>query len=202
MFVSLYNYSKRQCQDNLRSKDCEKYPEFMNFWLNYKLKKTGYSEAEQKQFYIEMTSNYEKFIDDNILENKLYVIVEKYFNNMNTLYQLYKMLYSPSELKYKKCDDFMDDFKKIYNEGLKKCYLHGDTNLGNGLESFKKIYESNKLEKLTLCNGPKVPTLPELSLVDTKHNNKLKKSNIASELLQYKYEYSMDNLPKINDNYV
>ncbi|KNA01714.1 hypothetical protein PVNG_04740 [Plasmodium vivax North Korean] len=136
MFVSLYNNTKTQCRSSKSNQDCSKYPEFMNFWLNYELNRAGYSDIEQRQFYNEMTLNNNKFQNDNMLQVKLSVIMEKYFNNMNILYQLYKMIYSSSELKYTKCDDFMQDFKKIYNEGLKKCYLHVVDNTDNILRTF------------------------------------------------------------------
>ncbi|KMZ96112.1 hypothetical protein PVNG_05880 [Plasmodium vivax North Korean] len=187
MFVSLYNNTMTECDNNLSKPECKKYPEFMNFWLNYKLKETGYSETEQSQFYKEITDNYDKFKKEDILKNNLYVIVEKYFNNMNTLYKLYKMLYSPSKAKYKNCDDFMEEFKKIYNGGLKKCYHHGDVKLGKGLEIFKNIYTTDNLNKVPL--------------LDTEDDDILRTSYIARKLLQNKYEYSMDFLHEIKDNY-
>ncbi|KNA02245.1 hypothetical protein PVNG_04476 [Plasmodium vivax North Korean] len=56
----------------------------------------------------------------------------------------------------------MDDFKKIYNEGLKKCYLDGDYNLGKGLESFKNIYKTIKLNKVPQCNQQNYNDLKDL----------------------------------------
>ncbi|KMZ95038.1 hypothetical protein PVMG_06020 [Plasmodium vivax Mauritania I] len=194
MFVSLYNNSKTQCRNNANSRDCLKYPEFMNFWLNYELNRAGYSETEQRQFYNEMTGNSHTFKDDSILKVKLYVIVEKYFNNMNTLYKLYKMLYSPSEEEDTKCDELTEEFKKIYNEGLKKCYHHE-------LEKFRDLYMQKNLHNINSCIKKKIHSLPELSLFESTNKNKLKSSNIASELLQYKHNYSMDYLPEIKDDY-
>ncbi|CAI7719045.1 hypothetical protein PVPAM_060005400 [Plasmodium vivax] len=199
MFVSLYNNTKTQCRSSKSNQDCSKYPEFMNFWLNYELNRAGYSDIEQRQFYNEMTLNNNKFQNDNMLQVKLSVIMEKYFNNMNILYQLYKMIYSSSELKYTKCDDFMQDFKKIYNEGLKKCYLHGDYNLGKGLESFKKIYEKINLDKVPICKEQNVPTLPKLSVVDNT-DNILRTFYIARKLLQNKYYKDLKDLISVHYN--
>ncbi|KMZ83331.1 hypothetical protein PVBG_05727 [Plasmodium vivax Brazil I] len=55
------------------------------------------------------------------------------------------MLYSAADRKNTKCDVFLEDFKKLYNEGLKKCYMDGDINLSKELEQFKNLYMKNDL---------------------------------------------------------
>lgn len=66
-FVTLFDTLMENCSNDVNLVKERKYPEFMNFWINYKLKETGYSEKEQRQFYEKMASNYDKFINDEMI---------------------------------------------------------------------------------------------------------------------------------------
>ncbi|KMZ77736.1 hypothetical protein PVIIG_00425 [Plasmodium vivax India VII] len=171
----------------------------MNFWLNYKLSSFAYNESQKLKFYQVLASKYSTFKAEGILKNKMSVMDDKYFNNMSIVYNVYKMLYGTPDIKIPKCDDFLENFKKLYNEGLKKCYMDGDINLSKELEKFKYYYMKKDLNNVNSCIKNNIPTLPKLSLFEPENKTKLKTCDNASELLHTKYKYSVDRLPNIED---
>ncbi|KMZ76807.1 hypothetical protein PVIIG_05831 [Plasmodium vivax India VII] len=57
-----------------------------------------------------------------------------------------------TDRKNTKCDEFLEDFKKLYNDGLKKFYMDGDINLSKELEKYKNLYMKNDLHNYNDLN--------------------------------------------------
>ncbi|KMZ88698.1 hypothetical protein PVBG_05554 [Plasmodium vivax Brazil I] len=199
-FVTLFDGLIGHCTHNVDELNKKKYPEYMNFWLNYQLFSSAYNKKQKLKFHNELASKYSNFKAESILNNKMFVMDDKYFRNMSIVYKLYKMLYIETERKNTKCDEFLEDFKKLYNEGIKKCYIDGDINLSKELEKFKDLYMKNDLNNVNFCIRENIPILPELSLLESSDKTKLRISNIASELLQSNSPNLVDKLPKIYYN--
>ncbi|SBT52895.1 PIR Superfamily Protein [Plasmodium ovale wallikeri] len=137
-----------------------KYREYLNFWLTYKLTSTGKTQTVITKFYEFIRNNYEAFPLDGELKGKIYNIKDKSFNNMSILYELYRLYYEIKDKSQEKCEKFHKKFMENYNLAISKCYTDNEK-LCNPLEKFKHFYEKNRSERLSLCSVQGLPILPK-----------------------------------------
>ncbi|KMZ82472.1 hypothetical protein PVIIG_06087 [Plasmodium vivax India VII] len=175
-FVKLYenvnlDYTPR---GNVKS-GLNTYYEFMNYWLYYKLVNAGCNGATINEFFEKLKQNRSSFENHTIRINNLRVIEETYFNNIHTLYQLYK---NCEQLRENKgyYDKFLKELIDKYNDGLTKCFNKADNNFCNALKKFRDNYNSDKMKVSNNCKDEKCPSLPELEL---EHSSSDKASVIA-----------------------
>ncbi|KMZ96110.1 hypothetical protein PVNG_05878 [Plasmodium vivax North Korean] len=158
-FVKLFKLLKKQC-GNECSTDKSKYFEFMNYWLNYKLRSIAKYDYIKTNFYKELQTKYLDSEAHSILYRKIYDIKVDTYKNMYILYKLYKIIDKIKEgtIEYK---TGIVEFKTDYNNAFKQCFLETNDNLYNALEQFRKYYEK-KVSYIKSCTNGECPTLPQL----------------------------------------
>ncbi|GAW84244.1 variable surface protein [Plasmodium gonderi] len=159
-FVKYYTYISEgeegkliKCDNN--DNKCYKW---LNYWLNDKLRKLNTNENQRKTFYeILETMQEDLYIEDLINNNILYLIEDRYFNNMsliNRLYDTYYKIFGINGNVYdeQKCSSYAKLCYDEYKNSLLKCYKNGfnDKKFCDALKEFRCLYEKSKSEKVLM----------------------------------------------------
>ncbi|CAG9485607.1 unnamed protein product [Plasmodium vivax] len=159
-----------------------KYPEFLNYWLNHHLIENSTNEKYHNKLYDCLNSYRSTFDPNNKLKDKIFDI-QKYFKNINILYTLYKNYNDIKEKRSNDCHSFLVNCKEYYNKALEKCFQGGDYKLCERLKAFNKFYGNNKRQILTNCPDIKFPTLTEFILLGS-GSGKSENQNIGYNLVK------------------
>ncbi|SBT74220.1 Plasmodium vivax Vir protein/Plasmodium variant antigen protein Cir/Yir/Bir, putative, partial [Plasmodium ovale] len=171
--------------------DCD----FLNFWLNDKLRKSVNNGLIQiKEFYKEIKNKDETFFSKtNDLEKYMHVIDPNVLENMKLLYNLYDNAvnimsiintqnYTDEEEKnkyHKSCSEYTNDCDKKYKEAMDRCFNSND-DFYNALKNFKagyKIITETSSNKSNVCNSSEFYYFPEYDGVLEKKANAIKISS-------------------------
>ncbi|SBT58181.1 PIR Superfamily Protein [Plasmodium ovale wallikeri] len=112
----------------------------------------AFPNKKKNLFFQIIQSNCDKLIPKGELKDKIYQIGEKYFDNMDKIYKLYRIHYELKANDDTKCQNFYDKYEKNYNLSVSKCYTT-DEKLRNPLEKFVHFYKFSKLycSKYKVC---------------------------------------------------
>ncbi|KMZ81716.1 hypothetical protein PVIIG_05548 [Plasmodium vivax India VII] len=143
-FVNLVKYTKTQYSGK-SSTEMDKYHQFLNYWINYKLSVISDYNEIKSAFFKHIKSNSQSFDPEYELKYKIKEINIKYINNMNKLYDLYKhyLDLKTSGEEYQK-DTFITGFKENYNKVLEQCIIGGEYKFCISLEKFMEYYKTDK----------------------------------------------------------
>ncbi|SBS91281.1 PIR Superfamily Protein, partial [Plasmodium ovale curtisi] len=152
--------------------------EFLNYWLNVKLKNgNGNVSICINEFYKAIKSEEDYFKSRNIiLESLFHVIDLDELENMELLYELYDnsrnildmmrgQVYTDDERKneeQKSCLDYTEDCSKKYIKAMDKC-LNGNADFYKALKDFKINYIAieKETEDVSKCKSSQYFHLPE-----------------------------------------
>ncbi|SBT84119.1 PIR protein [Plasmodium ovale] len=147
--------------------------EFLNYWLNVKLKNgNGNASICINEFYKAIKSEEDYFKSRNInFENHLHVIDTNKLENMELLCKLYdnarnilNMMKSEvySDEKKKSCSYYTEDCNTIYRNAMDKC-LNGNADFYEALKDFKINYVAieKETEDVSKCKSSQYFHLPE-----------------------------------------
>ncbi|SBT57356.1 PIR Superfamily Protein [Plasmodium ovale wallikeri] len=162
--------------------DCD----FLNFWLNDKLRKSVNNGLIQiKEFYKEIKNKDETFFSKtNDLEEYLYVIDSNVLENMKLLYNLYdnavKIIsiintqnYIDAKEKNKdqeSCSVYKKEFDENYKKAMDRCFNSND-NFYSALKNFKdgyKIITEPSSNESNACNPREFSFFPEYDPIPEK----------------------------------
>ncbi|GAB69722.1 hypothetical protein PCYB_004710 [Plasmodium cynomolgi strain B] len=151
-----------------------KYNEYLNYWVNKKLKEIKKSATQLIEFiderFVSSSNAYDKY---SIFKNKVYNMNEDVFNKMNILYDLYDN-YSKfiTETRIKEnCSKYANNFLQSYEKAMKKSYETNSAKLYNALMKFSVKYKNTK-ENLKFCDSSYLQELPDI--IKIKENEKKK----------------------------
>ncbi|VUZ93410.1 PIR protein [Plasmodium vivax] len=141
-----------------------KYNEYLNYWLNKKLKEINKSATQLIEFIDErFDSNFYAYDKYVIFKNKVYNMNEDIFNKMNILYDLYdnynKFISETS--KKENCSNYANNFLQSYEKAMKKSYETNSAKLYNALMEFSVKYKDIK-ENSKFCKSTDLPKLPNI----------------------------------------
>ncbi|CAG9479399.1 unnamed protein product [Plasmodium vivax] len=162
-FVMFFKKCFIQYPDNSFQSNNSKYPEYINYWLSYKLDKSPIYDTFKNSFYEKIKGYCDKFKAEYKLRDKIFPIDNNSFINMSTLYKLYKKYHEEKGKKDIKCIDFPNDWKSECNTCLYKCYLHGNKRLCDAIKRFRDNYETNKSTIKPACNRDERNSLPDIT---------------------------------------
>ncbi|SBT58141.1 PIR Superfamily Protein [Plasmodium ovale wallikeri] len=162
--------------------------EFLNYWLNVKLKSgNGNASICINEFNRKIKTESENFISSNInLENHFHVIDLDKLENMELLYELYDnsrnildmmrgQVYTDDERKkeeQKLCSYYTEDCNKKYIKAMDKC-LNGNADFYKALQDFKINYIAVEVETQDLkgCKSSPYFHLPKYDPLAEKKRN-------------------------------
>ncbi|KMZ76801.1 hypothetical protein PVIIG_06430 [Plasmodium vivax India VII] len=121
-FVNFFTFLKKNIKNDPNLLIDEQYPEFLNYWLNDKLRGSSITDAVRAYFYKELEGNYYLFDRERKLKGNIYDIENNGYIKMNLLYRLYKKYYKLKDKAETDCSDFLKYCKDNYTIALKKCY--------------------------------------------------------------------------------
>ncbi|CAG9476336.1 unnamed protein product [Plasmodium vivax] len=165
-FVMFFKKCFFQYPDNSFQSNNSKYPEYINYWLSYKLDKSPIYDTFKNSFYEKIKGYCDKFKAEYKLRDKIFPIDNNSFINMSTLYKLYKKYHEEKGKKDIKCIDFPNDWKSECNTCLYKCYLHGNKRLCDAIKRFRDNYETNKSTIKPACNRDERNSLPDITWLE------------------------------------
>ncbi|KMZ82117.1 variable surface protein Vir24 [Plasmodium vivax India VII] len=130
-----------------------KYVEYLNFWLKNKITLEK-DENFTTFFYKSLEKIFDKFHLKDALLDKVHNIDSTLFNNMKILYDLYynynkienEKIQSTGEVK-PKCEEYVDNCKKSYLEGIGKYQESRDNDFYLALKEFDALYRNENISK-------------------------------------------------------
>ncbi|SBT53362.1 PIR Superfamily Protein [Plasmodium ovale wallikeri] len=169
---------------------------FLNYWLNVKLKYKSSNDSMCIRKFIEaIKSQGENFISVGInLNEHLRVIHPSKLENMELLYKLYdnarNILYMMkgevhSDEEQKSCSDYTDDCSTKYRNAMDKC-LNDDDDFYKALKDFKFSYIAieNETEDVNKCKSNSSFYLPEYDpVLERKQKKDMLIQNITTPLI-------------------
>ncbi|SBT73144.1 Plasmodium vivax Vir protein, putative [Plasmodium ovale] len=182
-FVHFFKLLYEEYNDPTISDNRNKYPEFLNYWLNSQFRAKNIKISPESKFYKYFINNYDKYVEENILKDKLYHIEDKYFNKMHMLYEFYKKYNEINEAANGGCTKFLDHCKTNYSEAWKKCFSEKDNPFCSALDGFRKFYDENKHSNLSRCNEEGLSSLPELLSPHSYRDTELEANKISNYLI-------------------
>ncbi|KMZ94656.1 hypothetical protein PVMG_02545 [Plasmodium vivax Mauritania I] len=183
MFVILFEVSLWYCSSISKNIKDTKYPELLNYWLNFKLTEEGYKESNISNLFEYIRSNYDTFKARDILNNKIYYMDNHFFYNIHIIYKLYEIYDKLKEDKHSYYNTFLKEIKSQYNYGLEKCFHSGDINFCEALKKFRNHYKDTISSFKHYCHGNICPFLPDLNLDSSSHNERLRIAKLGNELM-------------------
>ncbi|SBT55490.1 PIR Superfamily Protein [Plasmodium ovale wallikeri] len=139
--------------------------EYMNFWLNYKLKSTNNSNVCAQNFYQELKTHDSKFDLEkkiqikNISDDNLTLMTEIY-NLYSSYNQIYKIINEPfGDLT--QCSRYSTECVQKYEDAIEKCPKGKVSNFCKALKVFKEKYDKLKKDD-KLVGGCEIEELKPL----------------------------------------
>ncbi|SBT55235.1 PIR Superfamily Protein [Plasmodium ovale wallikeri] len=139
-----------------------KYPEFLNFLLNRQHRDRNISSNEKASICQILNTNYHELGAESKLNHKISIIDESYFNQLNLLYELYKIHDALKSGIMECCSNFIKHFKVNYTSAWKKCFTENDDQFCSALDGLQKLYENGRNSMLTVCSKEGLFFLPQL----------------------------------------
>ncbi|KNA01686.1 hypothetical protein PVNG_04712, partial [Plasmodium vivax North Korean] len=130
------------------------------------LDKSPIYDTFKNSFYEKIKDYCDKFKAEYKLRDKIFPIDKNSFNDMSTLYNLYKKYHTVKGKRDIKCIDFPNHWKNEYNTCLNKCYLHGNKRLCDAIKRFRDNYETYKPAIKPACNGDRKNSLPDITWLE------------------------------------
>ncbi|SBS99753.1 PIR Superfamily Protein [Plasmodium ovale curtisi] len=197
-FVKYFEILNSAYDDAENSPTFKKYPEYLNYWLNHKLRSISLPEDDTPKFYQNIQENYKECQTKGKLNDKIYQIKKINFNRMNVLYELYKIYYQLKNNSNLECHNYHEKCKENYNLALNKCYSD-DEKICNSLKRFTIFYNAIRSSKLSFCSKEGLPILPKFEL--PKSSDRINFTNkIAYRLIKKSKSFSEDGLLNISDS--
>ncbi|SBS94266.1 PIR Superfamily Protein [Plasmodium ovale curtisi] len=139
--------------------------EYMNFWLNYKLKSISNSNVCAQDFYEKLKIHDLKFDSDNKIK-----ITNINHDNLTLMTKIYDLYISYNEISkiingnsddFTKCLRYSKDCVQKYDDAIKKCPQDRVSKFCDALKVFKGKYE--QLKENNFLDGCKIEELKPLS---------------------------------------
>ncbi|SBT83554.1 PIR protein [Plasmodium ovale] len=197
-FVSFFTLLNTEYSGAAITGVSNKYPEFLNFWLNRQFRARSISVTPKSTFYQHLINNYKTFEAENKLNNKIHDIDDLHFNKLNSLYEFYKVYYDLKSNNNENCSKFLEHFKKDYTPAWKKCFNENDVEFCKALEKFTKFYEEDKTSISTVCITGK-SSLPKLLSPRSYQIENKEDKKIGNSLIMGTHNATISGLSKIND---
>ncbi|SBT73437.1 Plasmodium variant antigen protein Cir/Yir/Bir, putative [Plasmodium ovale] len=140
---------------------------YINFWLNYQLKKIDSSSDSVQKFYKVLTSSDPSFDIYRKLQGKIQNIQDEHLENMTIFYNLYHKYNAIQSLiqdytsDHTQCASYSKECAQEYEEAIKRCPRDTSSNFCEALNVFKGKYEKLKgLIKINNCKLEELKPLP------------------------------------------
>ncbi|GAW79200.1 variable surface protein [Plasmodium gonderi] len=118
--------------------------EYLNFWLNNKLKSGEFSDISVNDFYNKIKPQRNSSRGKCDLSNKIHNIEEDQLKNMKTLYYLYdkyNQIISIRNNNIEQCKSYSNECLQKYQEAVKNCSNDNNSKYCTALSVFKTKYE-------------------------------------------------------------
>ncbi|SBS92831.1 PIR Superfamily Protein [Plasmodium ovale curtisi] len=196
-FVNFFTLLNTEYNDAATTSASNKYPEFLNFWLNRQFQARNISSNDKASIFQILNTNYHEFGAERKLNDKISIIDETYFNKLNLLYELYKIHNSLKSGIRESCANFIKHFKVNYTSAWKKCFTENDDQFCSALDGFQKLYENSRNSMLTVCSKEGLFFLPQLVPPQSSEKAGGGTENIGNHLILSKINNSTVGLSKI-----
>ncbi|CAG9485523.1 unnamed protein product [Plasmodium vivax] len=168
-FVNFFTFLK---ENIIRDSDLllyNQYHEFLNYWLNDKLRGSSITDADREAFYKDLEASYYWFD----WEEKLKAETD--------------------------CSDFLKYCKDNYTIALKKCYDDRDVDFCEALKGFRSLYENNKSSDHSKCSTVELPLLPEITSHESSKIINMSKVEIGNAIIDPTQIHTNLDLSKIRN---
>ncbi|KMZ91104.1 hypothetical protein PVMG_04876 [Plasmodium vivax Mauritania I] len=122
--------------------------EFMNFWLNYKLRYFDINDSDVlEKFYTNLKLNGKNIKEDETLKKYIYHIDDNLYENMDILYTLhnnFSKIYKNEKIACEdkvSCSKYTNVCNEKYKKGIYKCSPYNKSKFCLKLEDLKSKYE-------------------------------------------------------------
>ncbi|SCO66334.1 VIR protein [Plasmodium vivax] len=171
-FVNFFTFLK---ENIIRDSDLllyNQYHEFLNYWLNDKLRGSSITDADREDFYKDLEASYYWFDGEEKLKGET------------------------------DCSDFLKYCKDNYTIALKKCYDDRDVDFCEALKGFRSLYENNKSSDHSKCSTVELPLLPEITSHESSKIINMSKVEIGNAIIDPTQIHTNLDLSKIRNQKV
>ncbi|SBT00029.1 PIR protein [Plasmodium ovale] len=140
-----------------------KYEDYLNFWINFNLRKYENNKIEPSDFYKITNERDPSFFWTNF-SIKISNIEPSIFENMKLLYNLYQEYHKIIDMTYKvhidigKCIEYANICLSMYNNIIKRCPSKDTETFCTALSDFEKSY--NSIRTIKPFDSNNLPALP------------------------------------------
>ncbi|SCO66722.1 VIR protein [Plasmodium vivax] len=195
-FWNLNNYNTSNSSGH------EKYLEYMNYWLNHKLKDDERTPKYFIQFLNErLDERFSAFGDYNKFKEKVYNMDSNVYNEMNILYNLYLNFnkINNQTISERECSNQFKKCADIFEQGMNLYYKTKNPKFFKELTKFWSTFNNYFKSDSKACKLEDSQRLPKIkTLEEHERETSLKEALKSCDSLS---SNNLDILPQSNDNY-